>query len=100
MTMGRLEPDYTPAFARDLKRLSRRHYNLALLEEVIELVCKNDSDSVDELRRRHNMHVLKGNWAGSHECHVANAGDWLVIWRQSETVAAFQRTGSHDDLFR
>lgn len=46
------------------------------------------------------MHTLKGSWLGSHECHVANAGDWLLIWRSNEAVAAFQRTGSHDELFR
>lgn len=46
------------------------------------------------------MHTLKGNWLGSHECHVANAGDWLLIWRANETVVAFQRTGSNVDLFR
>ena len=98
--MARLEPDFTPAFSRDVKRLDRRHVDFAPLEEVIELVCRNDTPSLDELRRRHNMHTLKGSWLGSHECHVANAGDWLLIWRSSDKVAAFQRTGSHDELFR
>ena len=46
------------------------------------------------------MHDLKGEWSGSRECHVANAGDWLVIWRDEDTFVTFQRTGSHDDLFR
>jgi deoxyribonuclease-4 len=73
---------------------------LGTLEEVIELVCRNDASATSELKRRHNMHTLKGSWLGSHECHVANAGDWLLIWRSSDTVAAFQRTGSHDELFR
>lgn len=31
---------------------------------------------------------------------VANAGDWLLIWRASDKIAAFQRTGSHDELLR
>lgn len=98
--MGRLEPDYTPAFSRDVKRLAKRHVDLAPLEDVIELVCNNDAASLDELRRRHNMHMLKGGWLGSHECHVANAGDWLLIWRSDDSVAAFQRTGTHVELFR
>lgn len=46
------------------------------------------------------MHALKGNWSGSNECHVANAGNWLVIWRTGNGLAVFQRTGSHDELFR
>jgi hypothetical protein len=25
------------------------------------------------------MHKLSGKWEGSSECHVANAGDWLVV---------------------
>lgn len=51
------------------------------------------------LRQWYSMHVLKGNWSGSNECHVANAGDWLVIWRTGNGLAVFQRTGSHDELF-
>ncbi len=98
--MGRLEPDFTPSFSRDVKRLSKRHINLAPLENVIELVCRNDAKSLEELRRRHNMHALKGSWLGAHECDVANAGDWLLIWRSNGKLAVFQRTGSHDDLFR
>lgn len=98
--MGRLEPDFTPSFSRDVKKLSKHHVDLSLLEQVIELVCVNDAASLDELKRHHNMHTLKDNWLGSHECHVANAGDWLLIWRANDITAAFQRTGSHDELFR
>jgi mRNA interferase YafQ len=98
--MARLQPDFTPAFSRDVKRLNKRHVDLAPLEEVIELVCRNDAAALDELKRHHNMHALKGGWPGSNECHVANAGDWLLIWRSNESIAVFQRTGSHDELFR
>ena len=86
--MGRLEPDFTPSFSRDLKRLSRRHVDLEPLEKVIELICRNDSAALEELKRRHNMHTLRGKWLSAHECHVANAGDWLLIWRSNDTVAA------------
>jgi mRNA interferase YafQ len=98
--MARLQPDFTLAFSRDVKRLNKRHVDLAPLEEVIELVCRNDAAALDELKRHHNMHALKGGWLGSNECHVANAGDWLLIWRSNESIAVFQRTGSHDELFR
>ena len=98
--MSRLEPDFTPAFSRDVKKLDKRHVDLSPLRDVIELVCANDDESLGILKRRHKMHTLKGGWLGSHECHVANAGDWLLIWRANDTVAAFQRTGSHDELFR
>lgn len=98
---GRLEAKFAPAFGRDLKRkAARRNWDLKELETVIDLVIDNTPESQEVLRQRHNMHRLSGKWAGSNECHVANAGDWLVIWRTELDVAYFQRTGSHDELFR
>ena len=99
--MGRLTADFSSAFSRDLKRKARRRgWVLEDLEEVIALVIENTPESLETLRRRHAMHTLSGKWAGANECHVANAGDWLVIWRTSGDVAFFERTGSHDELFR
>lgn len=95
-----LEANFTPQFQRDAKRLKRKHVDLAPLAEVIDLVIQDSPESLNELRRHHNLHSLKGDWSGSRECHVANAGDWLVIWREGNGIAVFQRTGSHDELFR
>lgn len=98
--MARLTADYSKAFRRDLKKKARRRgWNLSELEKVIGLVVENTPDTLEELRRRHNMHTLSGNWEGRKECHVANAGDWLVIWSSNDKVAFFERTGSHDELF-
>ena len=91
---------YTARFQRDVKRLKKKRCDLDQLKALIDLVAQNTPEALDELRRRHNMHELKGEWSGSRECHVANAGDWLVIWRDEDTFVAFQRTGSHDELFR
>ena len=55
-------------------------------------------ESMDALKRRHNIHRPSGAWAGRSECHVANSGDWLVIWSPNGKVAFFGRTGSHDEL--
>ena len=99
--MGRLTADFSAQFSRDLKRkAARRGWDLSELSHVIDLVVENSPESLAELRQRHNMHSLTGSWAGRKECHVANAGDWLVIWSASDTVAFFERTGSHDELFR
>ncbi len=98
---GRLKAKFAPAFGRDLKRnADKRRWNLDELEAVIDLILENSAESMGVLRRRHNMHCLSGKWGGSNECHVANAGDWLVIWRTEGQIAYFQRTGSHDELFR
>lgn len=94
-----LRPNYTPRFKKDLKRLRRKHVELAPLRAVMELVVQDMPEALGELKRRHGMHTLKGEWQGSYECHIANAGDWLLIWATSDTEAYFQRTGSHDELF-
>jgi len=94
-----LRANYTPRFQKDVKRLKKKHVALAPLKEVMELVVADTPDSRSELVRRHNMHRLKGEWSGSMECHVANAGDWLLVWAQTDDQAYFQRTGGHDDLF-
>lgn len=94
-----LEPEYTPSFNRDTKRLRKNHVNLEPLKDVVRLILKNTPEALAELARRHNMHTLKGEWRGSSECHVANVGDWLLAWATTEELVIFQRTGSHDEIF-
>lgn len=78
--MGRLTADFSTAFSRDLKKKAKkRSWDLGELQKFIDLVLENTSESKEILTRRHNMHRLSGNWAGHNECHVANAGDWLII---------------------
>ena len=95
-----LRAEFTPQFQRDAKRLKARHVDLAPLMSLVNLVLQNTPETFEEPRRRHRMHDLKRSWAGSRERHVANAGDWPVVWREGEGLAVFQRTGSHDELFR
>lgn len=94
-----LRPDYAPHFNRDVKRLKKQRRNLDELKHVMNLVIEHTEESRAELRRRHGEHLLAGNWRGHHECHVCNAGDWLLIWAENDEAALFERTGSHDDLF-
>ena len=94
-----LEPEFTPAFTRDVKRMKRRHAKVVLLREVMDLVLDDTIDSRSELGRRHRAHRLKGEWHGAHECHIANAGDWLLVWKTGNGIAVFLRTGTHKDIF-
>ena len=32
------------------------------------------------MRRRHRAHTLTGDLNGVLECHIGNAGDWLLLW--------------------
>ena len=99
--MGRLTAEFSAAFSRDLKKKARRrNWNLAELQNIIDLILENSPESIEALKHRHNMHRLSGSWAGRSECHVANSGDWLVIWSSNDKVAFFERAGSHDELFR
>lgn len=98
--MGRLRAQFSPTFKRDLKRLDKKHVDDAPLAEVIDLIIENSPEALAELRRRHRMHTLTGGWLGGSECHVCNAGDWLLVWRVSDDIALMQRTGTHDEIFR
>lgn len=98
--MARLEVQFTPTFQRDLKKLKKKHVDDSPLAEVIDLIIANTPEALETLHQRHRMHTLAGNWQGSSECHVCNAGDWLLIWRTFDSIALLQRTGSHDELFR
>lgn len=98
--MGILELQYTPAFQRDLKKLSKKHVDVSPLAEVLDLISENSNESIEVLRRRYQMHNLSGSWGDSKECHVGNAGDWLLIWKVFSNIALMQRTDSHDELFR
>ena len=99
--MARLTVELSAFFLRDLKKNARRrNWDLAELQKLIDLVLENTPESLETLKRRHNMHRLSGSWAERNECHVANSGDWLVIWSANDGVAFFERTGGHDELFR
>ena len=99
--MSRLKVDFSRACSRDLKRnADRRRWNLEELSNVIDLIAENSEQSIATLKQRHNMHRLSGKWKGRNECHVANAGDWLVIWSSDEDSAFLERTGTHNELFR
>lgn len=95
-----LQPRFTSQYIRDAKRCQRKHYDMSLLREVIELIVDNSAESRLELLRRHNMHDLHGVWKGAKECHVANIGDWLLVWQVEGDCVVFLRTGSHDQIFK
>ena len=98
--MNQLVAQYSPTFERDLKRLAKKHYDAEKVAEVIDLIIENSEVSMATLKNRHNMHTLNGVWKGCNECHVCNAGDWLLIWKVDGAIALMQRTGTHDELFK
>jgi len=82
------------AFKKDLKRCSKRNYNLNLLQEVLDQLIK--TGTVPETNK---PHPLKGDYQDCMECHTRP--DWLLIWivYDIEQEIELVRTGTHSDLF-
>ena len=85
---------YETTFKKDFKRVLKRGYNIALLEEVIEMLAKNET-----LPPKYKDHSLQGDYADCRECHITP--DWLLIYRiaDGELILYLTRTGTHSDLF-
>ncbi len=85
----------TSQFKRDVKLADRRGKDLAKLKAVLDLLIAGA-----ELPVPYKDHPLRGNFAGSRDCHIEP--DWLLIYTLTENGGhvRFERTGTHGDLFR
>lgn len=84
----------TTKFQKDLKRVQRRGYDLALLAEILQKLADGET-----LPTKNMDHNLSGGYARCRECHIAP--DWLLIYELSESdlLLYLTRTGTHCDLF-
>jgi mRNA interferase YafQ len=84
----------TTQFKRDVKRAGKRGKDLAKLKTVLDLLIEGGP-----LPSEYKDHPLRGNFAGSRDCHLEP--DWILIYTLAEkgNHARFERTGTHDDLF-
>lgn len=80
------------AFKKDLKRIIKRNYDQALLEQIIDALRDGQ-----ELTAAQRDHPLKGEWKGWRECHIEP--DWLLIYSATDDELLLARTATHDDLF-
>lgn len=88
-----LIPFRTSQFKRDVKLAERRHKNMSKLKAIMTQIVNEES-----LDPKHKNHKLTGNYKNHWECHIEP--DWLLIYRLTSTEVAFERTGSHSDLFK
>lgn len=81
-------------FQKDLKRIQKRGYDLALLTNVIKKLAAGE-----ELPPKNRDHQLVGDYGGCRECHIAP--DWLLVYEinGTELILYLTRTGTHSDLF-
>lgn len=84
----------TSQFKKDVKRADKRGKNMAKLKAVLELLM--DGQPLPAILKDH---PLRGNFAGSRDCHIEP--DWVLIYTltEKETHVRFERTGTHSDLF-
>ncbi len=82
----------TSQFKRDVKLAGKRGRKLDKLREIIDLLIDGA-----ELPQRYRDHPLRGNFAGSRDCHVEP--DWILIYTIEGNHVRFERTGTHSDLF-
>ena len=87
-----LELKIKKSFEKDWRRLEKRGYDYAKLEEIVGLLI-----SQKQLPDRCRPHKLVGNYVGFWECHIAP--DWLLIYFVDDTSITLAYTGTHSDLF-
>jgi mRNA interferase YafQ len=85
----------TSQFKKDVRLAERRGTDLRKLRAVLEMLI-----DADPLPARYNDHPLRGEFAGSRDCHIES--DWILTYTLTEngTHVRFERTGTHGDLFR
>ena len=84
----------TSKFRKDLKLAKKKGLNIALLQEVVDVLA-----SGEKLSEKHRDHALTGDWESFRECHIQP--DWLLIYKISgdSLIVTLVRTGTHSDLF-
>jgi len=86
--------EYTNRFKKDLKRCSKRGYDLEELIKVVDILQRTGV-----LPAIYKSHMLKGKFNGLWECHIKS--DWLLVWHQNDENLSLlmMNTGTHSDLF-
>ena len=82
----------TTAYRKDVKRVTKRGYDLSKLDAVLRTL-----QAGDPLPPSNRAHPLKGDWKGYRECHLQP--DWLLIYKETADEVRLARTGTHADLF-
>ncbi len=86
---------FTSSYKKSYKLMKKRGMDLTLLDEVVDKL--RQGITLDE---KYKDHILKGEYAGFHECHIKP--DWLLIYLIDNDILTLTLvdTGSHSDLFK
>ncbi|UIF29396.1 type II toxin-antitoxin system YafQ family toxin [Levilactobacillus brevis] len=82
----------TVRFDRSLKKLSKKHDDLARLDLVIKTILAEEHGV---LVRQFDWHMLTGNLAGINEIHLDK--NWVLLYQiiNDELTLLLLNTGSH-----
>lgn len=91
-----LKPEFTGQFKKDYKLAIKRGCDSKKLEEVLLLLCSEQS--LPAAYRDHDL-VNSRNYKNMRECHITP--DWLLVYQivKDRLILKLIRTGSHSDLF-
>ena len=86
---------FTAAYKKSYKLMKKRGLDLNLLDKVVDEL--RQGNPLDE---KYKDHILKGEYAGFHECHIKPV--WLLIYLIEDNILTLTlvNTGSHSDLFK
>lgn len=86
---------FTSSYKKSYKLMKKRGLDLSLLDDVVDILRQGKT-----LDKKYKDHLLKGEYAGFHECHIKP--DWLLIYLIDNDVLTLTLvdTGSHSDLFK
>ena len=89
-----LEVKYSTKFKKDLKVCQKRHYDMAKLQQIINVLAIPTA-----LPPQNKDHSLTGNYIPHRECHIQP--DWLLIYLKEDGILTLTLvdTGTHADLF-
>ncbi|HIW77258.1 MULTISPECIES: type II toxin-antitoxin system RelE/ParE family toxin [Gordonibacter] len=88
----------TPNFERDVKRCLKKHRDMNEFKAAVVAVLNSDTTPIP---LSFNDHALKGSLQGKRELHIGGRkSDWLIIYSRENEVVGFERTGTHDELYR
>ncbi|MDK1988806.1 type II toxin-antitoxin system YafQ family toxin [Klebsiella sp. K6-123-1] len=85
--------EYSGQFQKDVKKAQKRHKDMSKLKALMTLLI-NDALPLPQV---YKDHPLQGNYKGYRDSHIEP--DWLLIYKITDEVLRFERTGTHSDLF-
>lgn len=86
------QPDHSGQFNRDVKQARKRGKDMDKLKALLAFLIVGKP-----LPTTYLDHPLKGKWRGFRYAHIEP--DCLLVYKVSDDMARFERTGRHSDLF-